>query len=100
MVVVECRSPSPGATFDELRSCQHPPPDDPHSEANFDALLDDLKYDLLVEIADIVIAYADRVRDAALGNDRDRARLHAGLVSRAVKSMLITIAEIGQRRAA
>ena len=77
-----------------------PPLSDPHSEADFDTLLDDLKFDLLVEIADIVISHADRVRDAALGNDRDRARLHAGLTSRAVKSMLITIAEIGQRRAA
>jgi hypothetical protein len=75
--------------------------DGPHSQAalDVDSILDDLKFDLLVETADLAIHHAERVRDAALGNDRDRARLHACQLSRCVKSMLITIGELCRKPA-
>lgn len=72
----------------------------PPTQADLDAVLDDLKFDLLVETADLTLHHAERVREAALGNDRDRAHLHACQASRCLKTMLLTIAELnlGRRR--
>jgi hypothetical protein len=49
---------------------------------------------LIAEIADIVRDRADELADAAMRGDRARTRLHACLLSRAVRSALLTVNEI------
>jgi hypothetical protein len=58
------------------------------------AVADGDAFALLVEIADLAHEQADELADAALRGDRARVRLYACLLSRAVRSALLTVNDI------
>jgi hypothetical protein len=69
-------------------------PDLPGASTSAADIAEQDAFSLLVEIADLVQEQADGLADAALSGDRARARLHVCLLSRAVRSALVTVNEI------
>ena len=51
-------------------------------------------FTLVAEIADMAREHAELLADAALRADRARVRLHACLISRVIRSALLTVADL------
>ena len=57
--------------------------------------IDDLRFDAIAEDAEIAEGLARQVGDAADRGERLRVRAFAGLLSRAVRNLLLTVSELG-----
>jgi hypothetical protein len=58
------------------------------------AAADPAAFELLEEIADLAHDHADELADAAAAGDRARARLHVCLLSRIVRTGLLTVGDL------
>jgi hypothetical protein len=63
--------------------------------ANIIGALDTLRFDAIAEAADLAGDFAGAVAEAAERGERLKVRAYAGLLSRAVRNLLITTAELG-----
>jgi hypothetical protein len=57
--------------------------------------VDDLRFDDIAESADLAEGLARHVAEAADRGERLKVRAYAGLLSRAVRNMLLTVSELG-----
>jgi hypothetical protein len=62
-------------------------------------VIDDERFLVLAEAAELACHHARHARHAALNHDRSRARLNVCQASRAIRSALVTLEELCRRRA-